>query len=106
LATRCRCSKLDSELKSSYASDRFTKVEFVPHRYGGVAEDYTDVYLRTPYLPKDDIAKALVARGRARRGASQRLLLLASRGLSHRLVVLNLYSADPVPSSRHSVAAS
>jgi hypothetical protein len=47
-----------------------------------VVEDYLDVYLRTPDLPKDDIARALVARGRARKGAGQRLLLMASRGPS------------------------
>ncbi|KAH9976596.1 hypothetical protein BGW80DRAFT_1436025 [Lactifluus volemus] len=47
-------------------------------KYGGVVEEYLDVYLRTPDLPKDDIARALVARGRARKGAGQRLLLMAS----------------------------
>ncbi|KAH9993095.1 hypothetical protein BJV77DRAFT_1000192 [Russula vinacea] len=48
-------------------------------QYGGVVEDYLDVYLRTPDLPKDDVARALVARGRARKGAGQKLLLMASR---------------------------
>ena len=52
-----------------------------------MVEDYLDVYLRTPDLPKDDIARALVARGRARKGAGEKLLLMASRGqcslLSH-----------------------
>lgn len=57
------------------------KVEFlVSCRYGNAVEDYLDVYLRTPNLPKDDIARALVARGRARKGAGQKLLLMASRG--------------------------
>ncbi|KAI0282237.1 hypothetical protein BC826DRAFT_1065780 [Russula brevipes] len=49
-------------------------------QYGSVVEDYLDIYLRTPGLPKDDIARALVARGRARKDAGQRLLLMASRG--------------------------
>ena len=39
--------------------------------------------MRTPGLPKDDIARALVARGRARKGAGQKLLLMASRGQCH-----------------------
>ena len=77
----------------------FDSVPLPPRRYGGVVEDYLDVYLRTPDLPKDDIARALVARGRARKGAGQRLLLMASRGLSHPFVVLNSYFADRVPSS-------
>ncbi|KAI0246589.1 hypothetical protein BJV78DRAFT_1297892 [Lactifluus subvellereus] len=50
-------------------------------QYGSVVEAYLDVYLRTPDLPKDDIARALVARGRARKGAGQRLLLMASHDL-------------------------
>ncbi|KAI0297045.1 hypothetical protein B0F90DRAFT_1811223 [Multifurca ochricompacta] len=48
-------------------------------QYGSVVEDYLDVYLRIPDLPKDDIARALVARGRARKGAGHKLLLMASR---------------------------
>jgi hypothetical protein len=51
-----------------------------------------DVYLRTPDLPKDDIARALVARGRARKGAGQRLLLMASHGLCNPEQMM--YSAD------------
>jgi hypothetical protein len=98
LTIRSHCSKPDSELKFALRQrDRFTKVELVPRRYGGVAEDYLDVYLRTPDLPKDDIARALVARGRARKGAGQRLLLMASRGLSHPFVVLISYFADRIP---------
>jgi len=70
--------------------------KLVPYRYGGVVEDYLDVYLRTPNLPKDDIVRALVARGRARKGAGQRLLLMASCGASHPFIVLNSYFADRV----------
>ena len=99
LTIHSHCSKTDSELKIALRQcDRFTKVELVPRRYGGVVEDNLDVYLRTPDLPKDDIARALVARGRARKGAGQRLLLMASRGPSRPFVVLNSYFADPVPS--------
>ena len=65
-----------------------------PCRYGDSVEEYLDVYLRTPDLPKDDVARALVARGRARKGAGQKLLLMASRGPSHLLVVLRTYTAD------------
>ena len=45
------------------------------------------------------MARALVARGRARKGAGQKLLLMASRGLSHLFVLLRTYTADCVPSS-------
>jgi len=59
------------------------KLSLVSCRYGNVVEDYLDVYLRSPDLPKDDITRALVARGRARKGAGQKLLLMASRGQCH-----------------------
>jgi hypothetical protein len=49
-------------------------------RYGHIVDEYLDVYLRTPDLPKDDTARALVARGRARKSAGQQLFLMASRG--------------------------
>ena len=45
------------------------------------------------------MARALVARGRARKGAGQKLLLMASRGLSHLFVLLRTYTADCVPST-------
>ena len=45
------------------------------------------------------MARALVARGRARKGAGQKLLLKASRGLSHLFVLLRTYTANCVPSS-------
>ncbi|KAI0261950.1 hypothetical protein BC834DRAFT_893413 [Gloeopeniophorella convolvens] len=46
--------------------------------YGSVVEGYLDVYLKTPDLPKDDVARAFIARGKARKGAGQKLLLMAS----------------------------
>ena len=55
-----------------------------------MVEVYLDVcYLRTPDLPKDDIARALGARGGEWKGAGQKLLLMVSRGLSHSFVVFN-----------------
>ncbi|KZV63416.1 hypothetical protein PENSPDRAFT_616581 [Peniophora sp. CONT] len=46
-------------------------------RYGHEVEGYLDVYMRTPDLPEDDIAKALLARGKARKDAAQLLLMRA-----------------------------
>ena len=43
-------------------------------------ENYLDVYLRTPNLVKEDVARALVARGEARRLAGEKLLLKANSG--------------------------
>ncbi|EGN94620.1 hypothetical protein SERLA73DRAFT_114070 [Serpula lacrymans var. lacrymans S7.3] len=42
--------------------------------YGPKVENYLDVYLRTPRLPHHDAARALIARGNARRAAGQCLL--------------------------------
>lgn len=39
-----------------------------------------EVYLRTPGLPKEDIAKALLARGNARKVSGERLLAKAQQG--------------------------
>lgn len=49
-------------------------------RYGDQVENYIDVYLRTPGLPKQDMAKALIARGNARKLAGERLLAKAQQG--------------------------
>ncbi len=49
-------------------------------RYGEQVENYMDVYLRTPGLPKEDIAKALLARGNARKVSGERLLAKAQQG--------------------------
>ena len=49
-------------------------------RYSEKVENYFDVYLRTPGLPPDDIARALLARGNARRIAGERLLARAQQG--------------------------
>ena len=51
-------------------------------RYGEQVEQYIDVYLRTPGLAKEDIAKALLARGNARRMSGERLLVKAQQGAS------------------------
>jgi hypothetical protein len=49
-------------------------------RYGSQVENYLDVYLRTPNLPKEDIARALLARGAARRAAGEKLMAKAKQG--------------------------
>ncbi|TFK63628.1 hypothetical protein BDN72DRAFT_902245 [Pluteus cervinus] len=46
-------------------------------QYGSDVENYIEVYLKTPNLPKADIVRALVARGKARKAASDRLLARA-----------------------------
>lgn len=51
-------------------------------RYGEEVEHYLDVYLRTESVPSEGVARALVARGKARREAGQRLLVCAERGES------------------------
>ena len=43
-------------------------------------ENYLDVYLKTPGLPKEDMAKALLARGNARKLSGERLLAKAQQG--------------------------
>ncbi|KAI0309909.1 hypothetical protein OF83DRAFT_1253057 [Amylostereum chailletii] len=48
-------------------------------RYDHQVEEYLDTYLRTPGLPQDDVAKALVARGKARKDAAQMLLMRAEQ---------------------------
>lgn len=45
-------------------------------------EHFLDVYLRTPDLPKHDVARALLARGNARKAAGVTLLAQAQQGMS------------------------
>ncbi|KAM5530664.1 hypothetical protein V8D89_012814 [Ganoderma adspersum] len=47
--------------------------------YGDEVENYLEVYLRTPGLEKQDVARALLARGNARKMASERLLTKAQQ---------------------------
>ena len=49
-------------------------------RYGAEVENYLEVYMKTPNLPKKDMAKALLARGNARKAAGDRLLVKANLG--------------------------
>ena len=49
------------------------------YSYGDEVENYLDVYLRTPGLEKQDIARALLARGNARKMAGERLLAKAQQ---------------------------
>ncbi|KAH9851278.1 hypothetical protein C2E23DRAFT_831875 [Lenzites betulinus] len=48
-------------------------------RYGEEVENYLDVYLRTPGLEKKDVARALLARGHARKTAGDKLLARAQQ---------------------------
>ncbi|OBZ74310.1 hypothetical protein A0H81_05550, partial [Grifola frondosa] len=48
-------------------------------RYGDEVENYLEVYLRTPGLPKKDIARALLARGNARKALGEKLLAKAQQ---------------------------
>ncbi|KAF9456903.1 hypothetical protein BDZ94DRAFT_1176681 [Collybia nuda] len=48
-------------------------------RYGPDVENYLEVYLKTPDLPKADIAKALIARGNARKSGGEGLLAKAQQ---------------------------
>ncbi|TCD62325.1 hypothetical protein EIP91_007065 [Steccherinum ochraceum] len=47
--------------------------------YGEQVENYMEVYLRTPGLPREDVAKALLARGNARKAAGDKLLSKAQQ---------------------------
>lgn len=62
------------------------------HRYGEQVENYLEVYLRTPGLSKDNVAKALLARGNARKAAGEKLLAKAQQGMSARHIVLSTHA--------------
>ncbi|KAG6876142.1 hypothetical protein C0992_000693 [Termitomyces sp. T32_za158] len=49
-------------------------------KYGPDVENYLEVYLKTPNLPKEDIARALLARGNARKTGGDMLLVKAHQG--------------------------
>ncbi|GAW07885.1 hypothetical protein LENED_009910 [Lentinula edodes] len=48
-------------------------------QYGAQVENYFDVYLRTPNLPVEDVVRALVARGKARKAEGECLLAKAQQ---------------------------
>ncbi|KAI0077022.1 hypothetical protein K474DRAFT_1662280 [Panus rudis PR-1116 ss-1] len=48
-------------------------------QFGEQVENYLEVYLRTPGLEKNDISRALLARGNARKTAGERLLAKAQQ---------------------------
>ncbi|KIK66352.1 hypothetical protein GYMLUDRAFT_239320 [Collybiopsis luxurians FD-317 M1] len=48
-------------------------------QYGAQVENYFDVYLRTPNLPKEDIVRALLARANARKAEGESLLAKAQQ---------------------------
>ena len=49
-------------------------------RYGEEVEKYLEVYLRTPGLKNEELARALLARGNARKSAGEKLLEKAQQG--------------------------
>jgi len=51
-------------------------------RYGDQVENFLKVYLKIPGLPQEDLTKALLARGAARRVAAERLMGKAHQGTS------------------------
>lgn len=53
-------------------------------RYGTQVENYLEVYLRTPNLPKADVMRALLARANARKMGGEKLLARAQQGMSLR----------------------
>ncbi|KAF9033130.1 hypothetical protein BJ165DRAFT_1515789 [Panaeolus papilionaceus] len=48
-------------------------------QYGAEVEKYLEVYLRTPGLPREDVTRALIARGNARKQGGERLLGMAQQ---------------------------
>ncbi len=50
-------------------------------QYGDDVESYLEVYLKTPNLPNQDVARALLARGMARKSAGDKLVAKAHQGL-------------------------
>ncbi|KAJ6626001.1 hypothetical protein B0H10DRAFT_1999879 [Mycena sp. CBHHK59/15] len=47
--------------------------------YGAEVENYIEVYLRTPNLPRSDVVRALLARGNARRAGGENLMAKAEQ---------------------------
>ncbi|KAJ3548644.1 hypothetical protein NMY22_g1192 [Coprinellus aureogranulatus] len=47
-------------------------------KYGPEVENYLEVYMKTPNLPRHDMARAFLARGNARKAAGDRLLAKAN----------------------------
>ncbi|KAJ7264050.1 hypothetical protein B0H12DRAFT_272542 [Mycena haematopus] len=61
-------------------------------QYGPEVENYLEVYLRTPDLPRNDVVKALLARGNARKAAGESLLVKAEQDFRS---VLKLDPSNP-----------
>lgn len=49
-------------------------------QYGDQVESYLEVYLKTPGLRKENVSKALLARGKARKSAGEKLVAKAHQG--------------------------
>ncbi len=67
-------------------------------RYGSEVENYLEVYLRTPNLPNEDVAKALVARGNARKATGEKLLIKAQQGVQRCMFAVSLANNRRLPS--------
>lgn len=70
---------LGSEYTDSFATSVLDPNLFI--RYGAEVENYLEVYLRTPGLSKSDVARALLARGNARKLGGESLLAKAEQGM-------------------------
>ena len=69
---------------------RFNSSPPPPDRYGPKVEEFLEVYLNTPGIPQQDVTKALLARGAARRAAAERLMAKAKQGTKASYNRLNL----------------
>lgn len=63
-------------------------------------ENYFDVYLRTPGIRREDMARALLARGNARKRGGEKLLSKAQEGANSRSTSLRTVSHDPLKISK------
>ncbi len=74
-----RCNNVGLRKERGGLSVRWENHADASCRYGDEVENYLDVYLRTPGLENKDLARALLARGNARKTASERLLAKAQQ---------------------------
>lgn len=68
-----------------YIKSLFKSNEEVPHRicsYGEEVERYLEVFLSTPGIGKEETSRALLARGKARRIAADKLLTRSHQGMA------------------------
>jgi hypothetical protein len=68
-------------------------------RYGDKVENFLDVYMRAPHLPKHDLVQALRIRGSARQVAGDNLLVKAQEGPFSDQQIYVVILRFPVPHS-------